>query len=82
MKRHTFEPARLLTGLTAAGVGGAYAGEAAGAWDLPGALPMLAVPVGLFLSGVTAAVWSAVRRHRSTSPSESEAAPESTSARG
>ncbi|MFD7664880.1 hypothetical protein [Streptomyces sp. NPDC059788] len=71
MKRHDFEPARLITGLTALGVGGAYAGETAGAWDLPGALPMLAVPAGLFLSGVTAAVWSAVRRHRAASASAS-----------
>ncbi|MFH8347861.1 hypothetical protein [Streptomyces sp. NPDC018045] len=69
MKRHTFEPARLLTGLTALGVGGAYAGEAAGAWDLPGALPMLAVPAGLCLSGITAAIWSAARRHRSAAAS-------------
>ncbi|MEF3112616.1 hypothetical protein [Streptomyces chrestomyceticus] len=67
MKRHRFEPARLLTGLTALGVGGAYVGEAAGAWDLPGALPVLAVPAGLCLSGITAAVWAAVRRHRGAS---------------
>ncbi|KOG55726.1 hypothetical protein ADK76_21080 [Streptomyces griseoflavus] len=67
MKRHAFEPARLITGLTALGVGGAYACEAAGVVDLPGALPVLAVPVGLCLAGVTAAVWSVVRRQCSKS---------------
>ncbi|MFH9425599.1 hypothetical protein [Streptomyces sp. NPDC017529] len=71
MKRHPFEPARLITGLTALGVGGAYGLEAAGAWDLPGAAPVLAVPAGLCLSGITAAVWSAVRRHRAA-PSKAE----------
>ncbi|WP_030669263.1 hypothetical protein [Streptomyces rimosus] len=67
MKRHRFEPARLITGLTALGVGGAYACEAAGVVDLPGALPVLAVPAGLCLAGATAAVWSVVRRQRSAS---------------
>ncbi|MEU2788940.1 hypothetical protein [Streptomyces sp. NPDC007100] len=66
MKRHPFEPARLITGLTALGVGGAYGLEAAGAWDLPGAVPVLAVPAGLCLSGITAAVWGAVRRRRAS----------------
>ncbi|UNO40341.1 hypothetical protein [Streptomyces sp. MST-110588] len=68
MKRHDFEPARLITGLTALGVGSAYAFDALGEWDVPGAWPLLAVPAGLCLAGITAAIRSATRTHRSTTP--------------
>lgn len=69
MKRHPFEPARLISGLTALAVGVGYGLDALGLWRAPGLWLFLAVPAGLFLSGVTAAVWSAVR-HRRRSPGD------------
>lgn len=62
MERHDFEPARLITGLTALGVGAAYGLEALGEIDPPGTSPLLAIPVGLFLAGLAAAIRGAVRR--------------------
>ncbi|MFE2226925.1 hypothetical protein [Streptomyces kronopolitis] len=63
MKRHPFEPARLLAGLTALIVGVGYGLDALGLWRAPGLWLFLVLPVGLALSG-TAAAWTSVRRHR------------------
>ncbi|MFI0784781.1 hypothetical protein ACH4Q6_04160 [Streptomyces lydicus] len=62
MTRHPFEPARLIAGLTALTVGTAYGLGALGAWHPPGPWLFLAVPAGLLLSGITAAVWATARR--------------------
>ncbi|MFJ5801399.1 hypothetical protein [Streptomyces decoyicus] len=64
MKRHRFEPARLIAGLTALTLGTGYGLDALGLWQAPGLWLFLALPTGLLLSGVTAAVWAAIRRHR------------------
>lgn len=63
MKRHPFEPARLISGVTALTLGTAYGLDALGVWEAPGPWLLLALPAGLLLSGVTAAVWATVRRH-------------------
>ncbi|MFJ9415712.1 MULTISPECIES: hypothetical protein [unclassified Streptomyces] len=64
MMRHPFEPARLVSGVTALAVGAGYGLDALGVWHAPGPWLFLAVPAGLLLSGVTAAVWATTRRHR------------------
>ncbi|MFE7664845.1 hypothetical protein [Streptomyces celluloflavus] len=64
MKRHPFEPARLIAGLTAIVVGTGYVLDALGIWRAPGHWLVLAIPVGLLLSGVTAAVWATIRHNR------------------
>ncbi|MGW7575216.1 hypothetical protein [Streptomyces sp. NPDC054765] len=63
MKRHHFEPARLVSGLTALTVGTGYGLDALGVWQAPGLRLFLALPAGLLLSGVTAAAWATTRRH-------------------
>ncbi|MET9291185.1 hypothetical protein [Streptomyces sp. NPDC003077] len=69
MMRHDFEPARLITGLTALGVGGAYGLDAFDVLDIPGAWPVLAIPAGLCLAGITAALRGS-HHHRSTPTGE------------
>ncbi|MEW1753741.1 hypothetical protein ACIQU1_11595 [Streptomyces angustmyceticus] len=66
MKRHRFEPARLISGLTALTLGTGYGLDALGLWQAPGLWLFLALPAGLFLSGLTAAVRATTRR--GTSP--------------
>ncbi|MGI5470399.1 hypothetical protein [Streptomyces sp. CA-132043] len=64
MPRHEFQPARLVTGLTALGIGGVYVLDSAGRVDVPGAWPLIALPAGLFLSGGVSALYGLVRRRR------------------
>ncbi|MEU9500173.1 hypothetical protein [Streptomyces sp. NPDC048196] len=63
MKRHPFEPARLISGVTALTLGAGYGLDALDVWDAPGPWLLLALPAGLLLSGITAAVWATIRRH-------------------
>ncbi|MEV0369995.1 hypothetical protein AB0I10_09245 [Streptomyces sp. NPDC050636] len=65
MKRHPFEPARLISGVTAITVGAGYGLDALGVWHAPGLWLFFAVPAGLVLSGITAAIWATTRRHLS-----------------
>ncbi|MGI5259718.1 hypothetical protein ACWQ06_05400 [Streptomyces angustmyceticus] len=62
MKRHRFEPARLISGLTALTLGVGYGLDALGLWHAPGLWLFLALPAGLLLSGLTAAIRATVRR--------------------
>ncbi|ARF57004.1 hypothetical protein [Streptomyces gilvosporeus] len=64
MKHHPFEPARLISGVAALSVGVGYGLDALGIWHAPGPGLLLAVPAGLFLSGITAAVRAAARYRR------------------
>ncbi|GAB7031561.1 hypothetical protein AB0G35_22210 [Streptomyces sp. NPDC021749] len=64
MKRHPFEPARLISGVTALTLGTAYGLDALGVREAPGPWLLLILPAGLLLSGITAAVWTTARRHR------------------
>ncbi len=64
MMRHPFEPGRLISGLTALALGAAYGLDALGRWRSPGPWLFLALPAGLLLSGVTAALWTTLRRAR------------------
>ncbi|MEU9120312.1 hypothetical protein AB0C96_10685 [Streptomyces sp. NPDC048506] len=75
MKRHPFEPARLLAGLTALTVGTAYGLDALDVWHAPGPWLFLVVPAGLLLSGITAAVWATTRRHHARSADEPPVSP-------
>ncbi|WP_043265700.1 hypothetical protein [Streptomyces sp. CT34] len=68
MKRHPFEPGRLVSGAAAVAVGTGYGLDALGVWHAPGPWLFLAVPAGLVLSGITSAIWATVRRHRPHSP--------------
>ncbi|MFE0377368.1 hypothetical protein ACFW1M_17675 [Streptomyces inhibens] len=63
MKRHPFEPARLISGIAALTVGTGYGLDALGVWHAPGPWLFLALPAGLVLSGITAAIWATARRH-------------------
>ncbi|MFF7230649.1 hypothetical protein SAMN06272775_2710 [Streptomyces sp. 2323.1] len=63
MNRHPFEPARLISGLAALTVGAGYGLDALDLWQAPGLWLLLALPVGLALSGIAAA-WTSARRHR------------------
>ncbi|MFE3885053.1 hypothetical protein ACFXPQ_19460 [Streptomyces lydicus] len=62
MKRHRFEPARLIAGLTALAIGSGYGLDALGLWQAPGHWLFLALPAGLVLSGITALVRATTRR--------------------
>ncbi|MFJ3954443.1 hypothetical protein ACIPXV_31135 [Streptomyces libani] len=68
MKRHPFAPARLIAGLTALTLGTAYGLDALGLWHAPGPWLFLALPVGLLLSGITAAVRPTTRRRHTDPP--------------
>lgn len=64
MKRHPFEPSRLICGLAAVTVGVAYGLDALGGWHAPGPWLFLVIPAGLLASGITAVVWAVARRGR------------------
>ncbi|MBB5934741.1 hypothetical protein [Streptomyces zagrosensis] len=62
MRRHTFEPGRLVAGVAALAVGAGYALDAAEKWNPP---PFVLLPVlaaGLVLAALITAVTHAVRR--------------------
>ncbi|MCE4947434.1 MULTISPECIES: hypothetical protein [Streptomyces] len=63
MKRHPFEPGRLITGAAALVVGVGYGLDALGLWHAPGPWLFCTLPAGLLLAGITTAVWATVRRH-------------------
>ncbi|WP_070020151.1 hypothetical protein [Streptomyces nanshensis] len=79
MRRHRFEPARLLLGLLLTGVALAYAMDALGRWRIPTPLLLAAIPAALLAAACTAlvtfAVRSAVRRHRAGRPRDLDAMP-------
>ncbi|MFF5716928.1 hypothetical protein [Streptomyces buecherae] len=64
MKRHTFEPGRLIAGAAALAVGVGYALDAAGTWDPPPFALLPALGVGLVLAALITAVTHALRRRR------------------
>ncbi|GAA2505026.1 hypothetical protein GCM10010406_47120 [Streptomyces thermolineatus] len=64
MRRHEFEPARLLAGLAFAGIASAFAVDAAGGWDVPGWLVVPVLAAALGLAGLVSAVTRAVRARR------------------
>ncbi len=61
MRRHAFEPARLLLGLALLGLAPAYVMTAVGRWDVPPAVLLPLLPAALVAAGVTAAVTRSVR---------------------
>ncbi|MGW1836766.1 hypothetical protein [Streptomyces sp. NPDC002067] len=64
MKRHPFEPTRLICGLAAVAVGVGYGLDALGGWHAPGPWLFLVIPAGLLASGITAVAWAVARRGR------------------
>ncbi|MFE0189059.1 hypothetical protein [Streptomyces sp. NPDC059008] len=73
MMRHPFEPGRLISGLTALTLGTAYGLDALGIWHAPGPWLFLALPAGLLLAGITAALWATARRR--TGPADGAEVP-------
>jgi len=72
VRRHEFQPGKLIAGvfLTVAGI--TYAGDAGGLWDTPWYAIFPMVTVGLCLAGATAFVTHVIRRRhpdRDDSPS-------------
>ncbi|MGW6243548.1 hypothetical protein [Streptomyces roseolus] len=80
MLLHEFRPGRLVVGVAALGLAGAYGGELAGFWSAPW---WLAVPVmwcALWVAGLVTWVAYGIRRRSAKSRSaESTGAPASTS---
>lgn len=81
MPRHEAKPGRLVVGLAALGAAAVYAGDAAGAWQVPWFLVLTIVGDSLFLSAVVAMGHQRMRRRREAHRASREniGAPASTS---
>ncbi|MFI1966731.1 hypothetical protein ACH429_21895 [Streptomyces pathocidini] len=66
MRRHEFQPGRLIAGLTLLGTGVVYALDATNAWPIPSWAPLPALAGGLLLAAITGTL--AVARHRARRP--------------
>lgn len=64
MRRHEFQPGRLITGLFLTLVAVLYAGDAGGAWETPWFVAIPVVTGGLCLAGAVAAVTALTRRRK------------------
>ncbi|MFJ3233354.1 hypothetical protein [Streptomyces sp. NPDC086787] len=64
MLRHEFQPGRLVAGLFLTATGGAFAGDALGAWDTPWFAVVPLVAGGLFLAVATGVLVRRVRGRR------------------
>ncbi|MGI5339573.1 hypothetical protein ACQEVS_20365 [Streptomyces sp. CA-181903] len=64
MRRHEFEPGKLIIGLVLVGGGLAYLAAAAGRWRFPAFALLPALVGGLCLAGATSSVGFLIRRHR------------------
>ncbi|MBZ4323125.1 hypothetical protein [Streptomyces huiliensis] len=64
MRRHEFEPGKLVVGLVLLGGGLAYLAAAAGRWHFPAFVLLPALVGGLCLAGAVSSVGFLVRRHR------------------
>ncbi|MBH1935983.1 hypothetical protein I5Q34_17195 [Streptomyces sp. AV19] len=64
MRRHDFEPGRLVVGLVLLGGGLAYLLEAAGRWHFPAYALLPALVGGLCLGGAVPSIGYLVRRRR------------------
>ncbi|MFI0739603.1 hypothetical protein ACH4PU_16180 [Streptomyces sp. NPDC021100] len=64
MRRHDFEPGKLIIGLVLTGGGLAYLAAAAGRWHFPAFALLPALVGGLCLAGATSSVSLLVQRHR------------------
>ncbi|WP_455352495.1 hypothetical protein [Streptomyces sp. SYSU K217416] len=67
MRRHEFQPGRLVAGVTLLSTGIAYAGDAWDAWETPWYVLVPLVAGGLCLAAATGVVTLAVRRHTNRS---------------
>ncbi|MER5782115.1 hypothetical protein ABT104_10385 [Streptomyces mobaraensis] len=64
MRRHEFEPGKLIIGLVLVAGGLAYLAAAAGRWHFPAFALLPALVGGLCLAGAASSVGFLVRRHR------------------
>ncbi|AMW12412.1 hypothetical protein A4E84_24730 [Streptomyces qaidamensis] len=64
MLRHELQPGKLIAGLVLVLAGVLYAGDAAGAWDIPWFVVIPLVTGGLCLAGAVAFLTGRVRRRR------------------
>ncbi|WKX70911.1 hypothetical protein [Streptomyces sp. XD-27] len=64
MRRHPFEPGKLVVGLVLLGVAVVYGVDAAGEWDVPPFAPLVAIPAGLALAALVSILAYALRRAR------------------
>jgi len=62
VKRHAFEPARLLLGLALLGIAPVHVMAATGRWDVPPHVLLPLLPAALLLAGVTGAATHFARR--------------------
>lgn len=76
-----FKPGKLISGLVVLGTAGAYAADAADAWQIPSYVALPAICLGLLLAGAASWVTYSVRRRRAARAASTEkyAAPASTS---
>ncbi|MGK5638593.1 hypothetical protein ACSNOK_09825 [Streptomyces sp. URMC 126] len=70
MRRHEFEPGKLIVGLVLLGGGLAYLGAAAGRWHFPAFALLPALVGGLCLAGAASSVGFLVHRHRARAGKE------------
>jgi hypothetical protein len=68
VRRHAFEPARLLLGLALLGIAPAHVMTALGRWDVPLPVLLSLLPAALLLTGATAAVTHFARRRGRGAP--------------
>ncbi|WP_435241132.1 hypothetical protein [Streptomyces cucumeris] len=64
MRKHPFEPGKLVAGLVMLGVALAYALDAAGEWDVRPLVLLPSAAFGLCLAGVVSALTHGLRRRR------------------
>ncbi|MBH5336459.1 hypothetical protein IHE55_17415 [Streptomyces pactum] len=64
MKRHTFEPGKLVAALVVLAAALLYGMDAAGQWDIPVLVLFPLICGGLFLAGAVSAVTYDIRRRR------------------
>ncbi|WP_431043844.1 hypothetical protein ACQUSR_19420 [Streptomyces sp. P1-3] len=64
MRRHPFEPGKLVAGLVLLGVAVVYGVDAAGEWDFPPFAPLVAIPAGLTVAALVSVLAYTLRRAR------------------
>ncbi|GAA0484292.1 hypothetical protein ABZ951_29155 [Streptomyces sp. NPDC046215] len=64
MRRHEFEPGKLVVGLVLLACGGAYLAAAHGSWHFPAFVLLPVLGAGFCVAGLVSSLALVVRRHR------------------